>query len=312
MKKKNNNGSFNNIERAIIRVIAFFDLFDHPLTAREVWSYMDINGLSLREVWNFLDSGTKAIECKHGFYFLRGREETVETRRRRFNYSLEKIKKATKAAKYFSIFPWIKMVAISNIIGSYNLRKDGDIDLLIVTQRNRVWISRFFCVLTAMIFGWRPKPGKEKDKICLNFFISEDACDLDVLRCHKEDIYLIFWMVGLFPIYNADHAYERFIKANEWIKEELPNWRLKIRSFDYYRERPLIWVRFFESVLGKFENASRRLQLKIMPSQLKELMNKDTRVMVDKRMIKLHTKDRRLTFQKDFDYNYQRSLDLLR
>jgi len=255
----------NSVEKAIMRVIAFFDLFDHPLTAREVWNYIDVKGLSLREVWRFLEGGMKGIESREGFYFLRGRDEIVDIRKDRFNPTCDKIKKATRMAKIFSIFPWIKMVAVSNIIGSYNLRKDGDIDLLVVTKRNRIWVSRFFCVLIAMILRDRPKPGKEKDKTCLNFFISEDACDLKELRSQGEDIYLVFWVVGLVPVYNIDHTYEKFIKANEWIKHKLPNWRLKIQVKEYPRPKPWVWRCFLGIMFGKCENLLRKLQVKIMP-----------------------------------------------
>ncbi len=304
--------TISEIEKAIIQVIAFFDLFDHPLTAREVWSHLNIKGLTLREVWDFLDNSLDVLDSDRGFYFLKGREEIVDIRKERFAFSYKKIKKARKVARIFSFLPWIKMIAISNVIGNYNMKKESDIDLFIITGDKRVWISRFFCILIAMIFRWRPRPGQEEDKICLSFFISESAYDLEMFRFAPRDIYFTFWIVGLLPVYNIDYSYEKFIEANKWLRERLPNWRLKIEAHNHIKKPSRISSYFLRFFFGKFENLVRKFQVRIMPPQLKELINKDTRVVLREDIIKLHTKDRRLLYQEDFEHNYQKTLDLLK
>jgi hypothetical protein len=144
--------------------------------------------------------------------------------------------------------------------------------------------------------GLRPKGGDEKDKICLNFYITEKAGNLKNLMLDKfEDIYFVYWLVSLVPIYDNGHIYQKFIQGNSWLKEYLPNWQpiniIKRRrasqgfSFIYYD--------LIDLLIGGLEQTVKKYQLGKMPNNLKELMNKDTRVVINDQILKLHTKDRR-------------------
>lgn len=307
--------TINRLERAVVKVVAFFDLFDHPVTAKEIWSFLEIQGVTFKELWEFLDANVgNILSRKDGFYFFKGREELVELRHQRFNFASQKIKKASRVAALFKVFPGIKMVAVSNMIGAYNLRKDSDIDLFIITSSNRIWTARFFCVVVAELLRLRPKPGKEKDKICLNFFISEEAYDLADMKIEEDDPYLVFWITGLFPVYNIDYTYEKFVKTNNWIRNKIPHWRLKLRPCKVTKKRSLIyhnsWIQF---VFDKAENICRKLQLKMLPSELRNLNQKeDTRVVINNRMLKLHSKDRRIEYNERFRRIFSKTLELLK
>jgi len=47
--------------------------------------------------------------------------------------------------KFIGGIPWVKMVAITGSLAAYNPEKDSDIDMMIITKQNRVWITRGFC-----------------------------------------------------------------------------------------------------------------------------------------------------------------------
>ncbi len=305
------------IKEAIIKVIAFFDLFDYPLTRQEIWKYAKIRQNTPIIINNILDRGelNNIVEQKNGFYFLSGRENIIKTRMARYNYTDKKIKRALRVAKLFKFIPWIKMIAVSNIIGSHNLKKKSDIDFFIITEPGRIWITRFFCAGLMELLGLRPKEGDEQDKICLSFFVSEEAMDLQGLmldsskdtRCpigHRvsceQDIYFIYWLAGLVSIYNKDNIYEKFIKVNSWLKEYLPNWqtlqlanqRNSGKGFsDFYYD-------LVDLLFGGLEKNVKKFQLKKLPKNLKDLINKDTRVVINDQVLKLHVKDRREEYRK--------------
>jgi len=317
-----------NVAKAIARTIAFFDLFSYPLTGFEVWKYLDVK-CELAEVLEVLENIAKKsplvplfergqVERKNGFYFLAGREEIIKERMARYNYSDKKFKRAVWLSRIFKFIPWIKMIAVGNIIGAHNLKKESDIDLFIITEKNRVWLTRLFCVLIIKILGLRPKPENMRDKICLSFFISEEAMDLEklMLSCKisrdstclagrrvaslqndrmEKDIYFIYWLAGLVPIYNRDNIYNKFIGANNWLKNYLPNWERG--EVNYRRDAGKGFSRFYRDVVDMFfgglERRTKNLELKMMPEQLKSIVNKDTRVVADKGVIKLHVNDRR-------------------
>jgi len=313
-----------NLEEAITEVIAFFDLFDYPLTAFEIWQYCRVKS-KLAEVISVLDNKNdagflKIIDSLEGFYFLNGRSNIIKIRKDRYNYTDKKFKRAVMIVRIFKIIPWLKMIAVGNLIGAHNLKKESDIDLFIVVEKGRIWISRFFCVLIAKFLGLRPKPGNERDKICLSFFISEDQMDLSGLMLdnnlgdssaefipqiaglQNKDIYFIYWLAGLTSVYNQDDTYKKFIGANNWIKADLPNWQPGEPS--YNRQVGRGFSKFYHDVvdmlLGGTEKIFTKIQLKLMPLKLKEIINKDTRVVVNDKILKLHVKDRREEYKEKF------------
>mgnify|MGYP006281599745 CR=1 FL=1 len=283
------------LKKAIIKLVAFFDLFDYPLTSGEVWRYLELSAdyEKVKKALQSLDE--KMLQSGQGFYFLKDREEIVEIRQRRFNYARSKIKRARRIARVFRCFPGVEMVAVSNIIGEYNLKKESDIDLLIITEKGKLWSVRFFTVLLTKLLGLRPKPGKEKDKICLSFFLTPACLNLDYLRLRK-DIYFTYWMAGLEPVFNRNHAYENFIQANSWLPEELPNWKIKKENWLRKKNK---FISFFLNLFA-WESLWKKIQLSFMNPELKEKMNQDTCVVVSDSILKLHSRDRREYYREEF------------
>ncbi len=332
MNEVNEKNNYN-IEEAIVGAIAFFDMFDYPLTDFEVWKFVNIkcNLSDIREALKELSSEASelnSIQNKNGFYFLRGRSDTIEIRLKRYVYADRKFKRAMRVVKIFKLIPWIKMIAVSNVIGAHNLRDGSDIDLFIITANKKIWLTRFFCITIAQMLGLRPKEGDTRDKICLNFYVSEEAMNLEGLMLREEheeakllrfsanaenrrslasfqsDIYFIYWLVNLIPIYEVDDMYKKFIWENNWIKNYFPNWQpVKMERRRYFRGRESKFN--ILSLFNGFENKFKKLQFKLMPNNLKELMNKDTRVVVSDSVLKLHVNDRRRGYCKRFQVKFK-------
>lgn len=327
-----NSENFLDIKEAIVKTIAYFDMFDFPLTAREIWQGLEMK-CELETVIEALESGIKNVDYKNGLYFFAGRSFILNTRQERYNATDRKFKRALLAAKIYKFIPWVKMVAVGNLMGAHNLREDSDIDLFIITESKRIWLTRFFCAALAGILGLRPKPGRVRDKICLSFFISEQALDLSglMLDCPlsqpfphsyfmgerssplprsmsgggqgRGDIYFIHWLAGLTPFYEKDGIYDKFILSNSWLGGYLPNWQRQERS--RRRDAGSTWPQFYREVVdlffGGLEPWFKRLQLKLLPGNLRELMNQDTRVVMSDSVLKLHANDRREEYGRRYD-----------
>jgi len=308
MKQRKNNSI--SLKEAVARAIAFFDLFDYPLTCFEVWQSLDVE-CDLAQVVEFL-SGAENPDCfwqeKNGFYFLAGRQDIVRTRLERYNFANRKFKRALFTAKLFKIVPWIKMIAIGNLIGAHNLRQESDIDFFVVTEKKRIWITRFFCVLIIKLLGFRPKPGNARDKVCLSFFVSEQMIDLENFMLKERevsgpepghDVYFVYWLAGLVPIYDQKDFYKKFIKENSWLKKYLPNHQPAKICQRRKAGRGFSW--FYRDVvdmfLGGLDSAVKKTQLKILPVEIKRRMNFDNRVVLNDRILKMHINDRRAEYR---------------
>lgn len=294
-------------------MIAFFDLFDYALTDLEIWRMLNIK-CELSQVVRELEN-RRQIESKNGFYFLAGRTENIRTRLSRYNFTDRKFKRARLVSKIFKFIPWLKMIAFGNLLGAHNLKDDSDLDFFIVAEDKRVWLTRFFCAGMAKLLGLRPRANDSRDKICLSFYASERAMNLNGLMLKNppyppllkgvdnvDDIYFIYWLAGLTPLYDTGGVYQELIKANQWLLDSLPNWR-PIESAGRRRVKPLraeFYHDLMDLLLGGLELQFKAWQLKLLPPRLKNLMNQDSRVVVNDKIIKLHANDRRSEYREKY------------
>lgn len=287
-------------ERAIVEAIVFFDMFDFPLTDSEVWKFIR-KKVGFFEVQNILlsDALDGYLGRKNGFYFLRGRGDIVTKRLERYSFADRKFKRALLVSRFFSYLPWIKMIAVGNIIGPHNLKDDSDIDLFIVTESKKLWTVRFFTVVFTKLLGLRPNSNNTRDKICLSFFVSEDALNLKELMLDSSDYYFIYWLAGLATIYN-NGLFDDFLKHNSWIYNYLPNWQPTMLVDRRQRNKPCIIANFVFDLFGFLENALKYIQIKIMPKKLKEEGNKDSKIIFNDRILKFHSNDRRQEYKERF------------
>jgi hypothetical protein len=277
------------LKQAIIRALAFFDLFDHPLTAYEIWGQLN-KQWPLADVCLFLER-TVAIpgtflEHKNGFYFLRGRAAITAIRPQRHNYSTRKLKIARRFARLFSVLLCVKLVALANSLGQNNLRDGSDIDFFIISSPRRVWLTRLYCTGLAKVLNRRPRPTDKKDKICLSFYAATDHLCLDDLRLPGDDPYFDNWRRSLVVLYNKDNTYEKFLAANGLSPEVHVAEAKKPRRFS--------------PVLDKLEILAKKLQLAIMPPSLKSVMNSSDGVVVNDSILKLYQRDRRREYAEKY------------
>src|SRR5512146_2103109 len=73
------------VETAILQAIAYSDIFDYPLTGPEIHRYLVGTRASWREIQGALAGSTlsERLVSRSGFFLMRGRDEIVDTRRRR-------------------------------------------------------------------------------------------------------------------------------------------------------------------------------------------------------------------------------------
>lgn len=216
----------------IIRTVIYFDLFDWPLRAEEIWKWLFKPECSPRvnEIFYTLQNNKflkTVLDEKDGFYFLKGRENLVETRLIRYRFAEKKYKRALYFAKIARFLPCVKMVAICNDVGYSNAPQKSDIDLFIITSRKKIWTTRFFVTGFLKLFGMRPGETKN-NAICPSFFVDEDNMDLEklALKNKKDEIddpHFIFWLNQMTPILDKNNTYKKFRQANQWVKKFLPN-----------------------------------------------------------------------------------------
>ena len=203
------------MSRSVVLSLLYFDIFSYPLTAKEVGfhsSSVDFSESVLNKELNDLES-KNFIKSSQGYFFLAGRESTVERRIAGNEKANEYILKAQKISKFISYFPFVKGIFISGSVAKGYADKDSDIDYFIVTAPNRLWLSR-----TLLILFKKTILLNSKKYFCLNYFI-----DTEHLEIQDKNIFTAVELCYLLPTYNEVIA-DKMVQSNNWTKEYLPNY----------------------------------------------------------------------------------------
>src|SRR3989339_371523 len=186
------------IKKAIIATLAYFDIFDFPLKQEEIWQWLfseqrPIDRKDFLGILGFLGEEGVVVE-KDGFYFFPGRENILAVREQRSEISEQKIKKAKRLVRWWlKHVPWIKAIFLTNSASYHNALENSDIDLFIIAQKNRLWLTRFLAVLPLKILNLRPTKKNKKDKFCLSYFVSKDNLNLEKYELVKDFPILVYW-----------------------------------------------------------------------------------------------------------------------
>jgi len=267
----------------LIKVLVFFDLFDYPLTAYEIWQNID-KKYSLLEVIFSLSKNKNIIDEEDGLYFLKDRASNINIRQRRFNYFYRKLKIARKFTALFKICPFIKTIALANLFGSYNLRDKSDIDFFVIATSGRIWLTRLYCAGLTKLLNKRPTDKIKQDRICLSFYISEDHLNLNDVKIDEFDPHFHFWIRNFFLLYNQDKTYQNFLKAN--IHSSL------LDSAAIYKKK--IFLDFLEKM-------AKAWQLMIMPPEITKALKNPECVIVNDQILKFHVHDNRREILKKYE-----------
>ncbi|MFZ6036476.1 MAG: hypothetical protein ACOYUK_05045 [Patescibacteria group bacterium] len=293
----------NSLEQAILITLAYFDVFDYPLTPMEVWRWLYVSQqqtddrlrkAGLAEVVQQLEvlKTNGRLSEQWGFYALPGRAELAVTRLDRYRLAERKYHRAIQFIRVLRFAPFVRMIAVCNTLAYSNSRRTADIDLFIVTSPGRIWQARFWVAGFLKFFKLRPTPGHTEDALCASFFTDTNHLNLEPLAL-PQDIYLQYWVSQVVPVFDRG-VYQDFLEANRWIRQRLP----QVRPMSLPSRRRVVsvpWLhRLIEFVGGLIpESVFRRYQLRIMPPRLRSMANQDSRVVVQDSMLKFHDTDRR-------------------
>ncbi len=200
------------LERAILETLAYSDIFDYPLTLEELHRYLPIPVKS-----NELESQLphlKLISFEYStgvYYHLPGRGGIVKVRKVREKSSMGSFRRALFYGRILGLMPFVRMVAMTGSLAMLNLSKNADMDFMLVTVPNRLWIARAFAVTFGMLMRLAG------DRICVNLLLSENA-----LEWPRHDLYSAREMGQMIPICGLN-VYRRFRNANSWVESFLPN-----------------------------------------------------------------------------------------
>jgi hypothetical protein len=221
------------LSASVLRILAYFDIFNYPLSAREIFEYCDHKDISFIELGvelsQLLASGY--INEHREFYFLQNDPGLVEKRLEANIISEKYLEKASRFSSIMAHFPFVRGICISGSLSKKNADHKADIDYFILTQPGRLWIARTLLVLFKKLFLLNSRKF-----FCVNYFV-----DTDHLEIPDRNIFTATEIVFLIPTYNLDN-YRLFLEANAWTSRHYPNAHARdagnlISDKDFYIKR---------------------------------------------------------------------------
>ncbi|MFA6383152.1 MAG: hypothetical protein WCX17_01895 [Parcubacteria group bacterium] len=263
-------GSSAELQKNILSTVAYYDAMDYPMTSFEVWKYLtrvangvdkEDNIFSLSDVIIELGSDRikRFVEEYRGFYFLKGRNYLVEKRLEKNKIANNKLKIALGVAKWLRFVPFVRMIAVTGSLAMKNTESLSDLDLLIVLKHGKIFTGRTLVTGMVHLLGRRRHGDKIANRICLNYFITTESLEINL-----KDLFSASEYSFIFPIFGW-HNFQKFQKANEWMKkykpnfhpDEISNLRFLKEAFLTYRSRlvgeAFLSFNFIEEFLKKWQ-----------------------------------------------------------
>ena len=201
-------------EQSIIKALAYFDIFNYPLTLDEIHHFLD-QTVSMDDVLLTLQQlvDDKRVFRMGSFYSL---QQDLSLRARRTNGNHKAgilLTTGYKVGGFLYQFPFVRGIGISGSLSKNYADQNTDIDFFIITRANRLWLARtlmhLFKKLT-FITG-------HQHLYCMNYYIDEEALCID-----EQNIFTATELITLKPVC-GNGTMDRFYDQNNWAGNYFPN-----------------------------------------------------------------------------------------
>jgi hypothetical protein len=209
-------------ENSVLKVLAWFDLFNYPLTLAEIQFFLD-QPLTQDKLKAQLQELVErhVVYRPGGFYSLQS-DEALATRRNKGNQrAAQLLITAHRVARLLYYFPYVRGIGISGSLSKNFADEKADIDLFIITSANRLWIARTAMHLLkklSYLGGWQ-------HWFCMNYYIDEDALKID-----EQNVFTATELITLMPVC-GDETVGQFFRINNWVSNYYPSYTIKSPAY---------------------------------------------------------------------------------
>lgn len=240
------------LRQAILSTLSYHSKFNYPLTLDELHRFLLINRpISSNELKPEVNELIKnELIQKDGDFYLLTRtthprltthnSQLTTLRNRRAIVSAPKLRLARRAARLIGFLPWIKLVCVTGSLAMENSDETDDIDLMIVTSPNRLWLTRpLVVIMTSLIFKRRrphphssthnPQHTTHNNELCLNLWLDSSTL---AMPPHRQNLLTAHELAQMKPLINKNFTYEKMLSLNKWGAKLLANFWSTIQQFN--------------------------------------------------------------------------------
>jgi hypothetical protein len=210
------------LRQSILKVLAYFDLFNYPVTKEEIIFFLDQKNTRNADIARILYEliNNQCIFMYGIFYSLQRNPELIERRVAGNNNAQLLLPVGKKISRFLFQFPFAKGIAISGSLSKNFATENDDIDYFIITKTNRLWIARTLMHLLKKISFI----GNKQHLYCMNYFIDEEAMEIS-----EKNVFTATELFTLLPVC-GNGTMDKFFKTNAWVNTYYPNYLPKTET----------------------------------------------------------------------------------
>jgi hypothetical protein len=294
----------SSIRDALLKTLTFHETWGHAPTAAEwIMTLEGESGMNRDEVLRELDALVRDAKVINAFgkYCFPESTALIDAQRTNEFYAPRKRRIAGRVTKWLACLGGVRFVALCNSTALGHARDEGDLDFFVIVRHGTIMQTRALAAMPFKLLGRRPGAGEDRDAVCLSYFISDKTLDMSSHMLTPDDPYFRYWFLSLLPLFddgismdlwNANvHMASRHPFATPWIVP--PDLRIVTPQVR------IPTVSILEGIAGD-------AQRKAFPSTIRELMNRDTRVMVRDDVLKFHVTDGREEYRTRYEETLRR------
>ena len=268
------------IKEAILDVLAYFAVMNLRLDFDSLYSYLPVRASHLavkKQLRNLISRGrVKLVKDKYGLAKVK-----YPRQKPMLDHQQVLMSKARRWTRLFRLIPSVKSIAVVNSAAYGNVHKDSDIDLLIITTPNRIFITKGIMMYFLKLLRQLEDSQNSAGRFSLGMFLTTKSVkmDKDIMRTNEPD--LVYRMITGIPTF-GEAVWYSILKNDSYINGKLPNYvwpKMPVRIYGAGIKH-----------LDRLDDIAYRKHLKHTASQAKT-HHPDAFVRVRPDIINLHHKD---------------------
>lgn len=200
----------SDLRKSIEKTLSYADFFDFPLTLDKLHLWLiSPEPVSLSSITSVYKKPLTQLQKK----LLQQRLENTKS----------KLRLAHRVVSLLALFPTIKLIALTGSLAMGNAQTDDDIDLMVVTDSDTLWLTRLFVIPLVGLFFRRRQPQSFQsvsDSFCFNLWLDQSAL---AVPSFKQNLYTAHEVLQIQPLYDRSNYYSQFLHANSWTRKYLAN-----------------------------------------------------------------------------------------
>lgn len=210
------------LKAAIINLLAYFAVFRLPLAEAEINQLLPLTTghLAVRNaIKELIKSGQ--IRIIDDFLGLKGVK--YDNRNELAKHQAKLLAKARRWSYCFRLLPFVKSVVVVNSVAMGNVHQQSDIDLLIVTKPNRIFLTKGILMYGLKLVRQLETANKKATKFSLGMFLTTSGIDTNKDMMKQNQPHLLYWLTMAKPVYGASIWYG-LLKRDGYAFRALPNY----------------------------------------------------------------------------------------